>query len=97
MLYTKPASLRSAVSCLHNASMTNILIRDLPPEVHTALQRRAEGRGQSLQQYLTAELERLADTPTIDEVLARISTRSGGTVGFEDAVGDLAAERGVGQ
>ncbi|MFN2617724.1 MAG: hypothetical protein ABR581_11495, partial [Thermoleophilaceae bacterium] len=40
--------------------MSNILVRGLPEDVHAALQRRAERRGQSLQQYLVQELTRLA-------------------------------------
>lgn len=80
-------------ACKHNASMPNVLIRDLPPDVHSGLQRRAEAAGQSLQQYLTAELSRLARSPTIDEVIDRIAERSGGRVGFETAVDDLHAER----
>ncbi len=73
--------------------MANVLVRDLPPHVHAQLVRRAEAAGMSLQQYLTGELTRLADTPTIDEVIARIEGRSGGAVGFEQAVADLDAER----
>ena len=79
--------------CLHNVSMPNVLIRDVPDEVHADLQRRAEQRGQSLQQYLSAELRRLAERPTIDEVLVRIATRRGGRVGFHQAVADLNADR----
>ena len=71
----------------------NVLIRDLPDEVHAALQRRAERRGQSLQQYLAAELARLAQRPALDELLERVDRRRGGRVGFEQAVEDLAAER----
>ena len=40
------------------------------------LVRRAQAAGQSLQQYLAAELARLAATPTFDEVLARIDTHA---------------------
>lgn len=72
--------------------MPNVLIRDLPDDVHASLQRRAEQAGQSLQQFLTAELTKVA-TPSMNEVLARISSRSGGRVGFEAAVGDLGDER----
>ena len=50
----------------------NVLIRDLPDEVHAALQRRAERRGQSLQQYLAAELARLAQRPALDELLDQL-------------------------
>ena len=73
--------------------MPNVLVRDLPSEVHARLQRRAESRGQSLQQYLVVELRRLAERPTIDEVLDRIDRRRGGRVGFDQAVADLAEDR----
>jgi antitoxin FitA len=73
--------------------MPNVLIRDLPPEVHASLQRRAEAKGQSLQQYLTTELSRLAQSPTIAEVIERIAERSGGRVGLQTAVDDLHDER----
>jgi len=74
--------------------MPNVLVRDLPDEVHASLQRRAEEAGQSLQQYLATELTRLASTPTMDDVLARISRRNGGRVGLVRAVTDLDEERG---
>lgn len=80
-------------SCLHTASMPNVLVRDVPDDVHAALQRRAEARGQSLQQYLAGELGRLAARPSVDEVLDRIGRRRGGRVGLERAAEDLAAER----
>jgi antitoxin FitA len=73
--------------------MPNILVRDVPAEVHDTLQHRAERRGQSLQQYLAAELRRLAERPSLDEVLDRIDERHGGRVGLGQAVEDLAAER----
>ena len=74
--------------------MPNVLVRDLPDEVHASLQRRAEKAGQSLQQYLATELTRLASTPTMDDVLARISRRHGGRVGLDRAVADLDEARG---
>lgn len=74
--------------------MPNVLVRDVPDEVHSQLQHRAEERGQSLQQYLAAELRRLAERPTMDDVLARIAGRRGGRVGLGQAVQDLAGERG---
>ncbi len=73
--------------------MPNVLVRDVPEEVHAALQRRAEQRGQSLQQYLSSELKRLAERPSIDEVLDRIERRRGGRVGIAQAVEDLREER----
>jgi antitoxin FitA len=73
--------------------MANVLVRDIPEDVHSALQRRAEQRGQSLQQYLSGELKRLAAKPTVDEVLDRIDRRRGGRVGLGQAVEDIADER----
>lgn len=73
--------------------MPNILVRDLPDDVHAELQRRAERRGQSLQQYLHGELRHLAATPELAEVLARIERRTGGRVGLDQAVDDLAEQR----
>lgn len=71
----------------------NVLVRGVSEEVHAALVRRAERRGQSLQQYLAGELTRLAQRPSIEEVLDRIDRRRGGSVGFEQAAQDLASER----
>ncbi|MGH3040910.1 MAG: FitA-like ribbon-helix-helix domain-containing protein [Gaiellaceae bacterium] len=73
--------------------MANVLVRDLPEDVHAALQRRAQGKGQSLQQYLATELRRLAERPTVNDVLDRIELRDGGRVGLSQAVDDLADER----
>ncbi len=73
--------------------MPNVLVRDLPDNVHAGLQRRAEAEGRSLQQFLAIELTRLATTPTIDDVLARIARRKGGRIGFDAAVLDLDDER----
>lgn len=71
----------------------NVLVRDVPEPVHAALVRRAEERGQSLQQYLAGELTRLAERPTFAEVLDRIGRRRGGRVGLSQAAEDLARER----
>jgi plasmid stability protein len=74
--------------------MTNLLVRDIPDDVHAALQRRAQQRGQSLQQFLASELRRLAERPSVDEVLERIERHNGGRVGLQQAADDRAAERG---
>ncbi|MEX2655600.1 MAG: hypothetical protein WD532_11300 [Acidimicrobiia bacterium] len=73
--------------------MPNVLVRDVPEDVHAQLQQRAENQGQSLQQYLVAELARMAARPTVDEVLRRVEKRSGGRVGLDQAVNDLAEDR----
>ena len=69
--------------------MPNVLVRDLPPDVHRALVEQAQAAGTSLQRYLSRELARLARTQSIDEVVARIERRVGGAVGLEQAVADL--------
>ncbi len=74
--------------------MPNVLVRDVPEEIHEVLQHRAEHRGQSLQQYLAGELKRLAEKPSIDEVLDRIDRHRGGRVGLAQAAEDIADERG---
>lgn len=73
--------------------MPNVLVRDVPDEVHAALQQRAERRGQSLQQYLVNELRRLADRPSLEELLDRIELHQGGRVGLRQATNDIAEAR----
>jgi plasmid stability protein len=73
--------------------MPNVLVRDVPDDVHAALQRRAERRGQSLQQFLAGELRRLAERPGVEVVLDRIERHRGGRVGLQQAADDLVAER----
>ena len=73
--------------------MPNVLVRDLPDDVHAALQRQARQHQQSLQQYLAAELRHLAERQQLSDVLDDIETRQGGRVGFGQAVADLGDER----
>ncbi|MCY3540072.1 MAG: hypothetical protein F4Y75_06730 [Acidimicrobiia bacterium] len=73
--------------------MPSLRIRNLPDETYTVLRRRATQEGKSLQQYLLAELNRLAARPTIDELMNRVDKRSGGRVSFEQAVEDLREDR----
>ena len=69
--------------------MPHVLVRDVPEDVHRKLTQRARASGTSLQRYLSSELARLAETPTLDEIIARIEQNSGGRVGFAQAVADL--------
>ncbi len=50
----------------------NVLIRNVPDTVHTALVQRAEAQGQSLQEYLLAVLHDVTDKPTMSEVMDEI-------------------------
>lgn len=79
--------------CKQYVSMPHVLVRDVPDDVHAALQRRAEQRHQSLQQYLAAELRQLAERRSVSEVLDEIEGQQGGHVGFSPAVSDLEEER----
>jgi len=66
--------------------MPNVLIRDVPDDVHAELVHRASNAGQSLQLYLKTELERLARVPTLEQVLARIEADGGDSdIGFARA------------
>lgn len=73
--------------------MSNILVRNVPDDVHAALQRKAELRHQSLQQYLTSELRRLAERRQVSEILDGVEAHAGGRVGLRQAVQDLGEER----
>jgi plasmid stability protein len=73
--------------------MANLLVRDVPEDVHATLQQRAERQGKSLQQYLAGELARLAARPTTEELFDRIERRHGGHVGLKQAAEDIAGER----
>ena len=75
--------------------MPNVLVRNIPSDVHAALQRNAEAQGKSLQQYLADELTRIANKPTLDEVLDRIERRRGGKVGLAEGAEYLRERRGT--
>jgi antitoxin FitA len=78
---------------MYSACMPNVQIRAVPDGVHEALVRKAELAGQSLQQYLSAQLALIASTPTVDEVIDRIERRAKGRVSRTSAVAALQDER----
>jgi plasmid stability protein len=53
-----------------------IQIRNVPEALHRKLKSRAAESGQTLSDYILAEVERLAARPTRDDMLARIHRRS---------------------
>jgi plasmid stability protein len=73
--------------------MPSVQIKDVPPETHAVLRRRAAAAGQSLQEYLRTRLIDEASRPTQDEVLARMGGHSGGSLSFAEAVEAVRAER----
>jgi plasmid stability protein len=52
-----------------------IQIRDVRDDVHRTLKTRAASEGVSLSEYLRSELERVALSPTPDELLERLNSR----------------------
>jgi antitoxin FitA len=77
--------------------MPSITIRDVTPEAHEKLTKRAKLRGQSLQQYLRMHLEELASRKTNAEVMEEVRqrlARGGGTnLGAEEIVRTIHAGR----
>lgn len=58
------------------ASMAiQITIRDVPERVRDELAARAALQGKSMQEYLRAELKRLADRPSVDAWLEQVRKR----------------------
>ena len=65
--------------------MPSLQIKDVRVEVHRVLRQRALEAGQSLQEYMLAQLVEQASRPTLDEVLARAGDRAGGSVALSEA------------
>jgi plasmid stability protein len=69
-----PVDMRFA--CAHAVDMSRMVqIRNVPDSLHRKLKGRASDAGQTLSDYLLAELERLAVRPTREEMLARLHGR----------------------
>jgi plasmid stability protein len=50
-----------------------IQIRNVPDELHRRLKVRAAERGMTLSDYLLAEVEQVADKPTLSELMDRLA------------------------
>ena len=55
---------------------TMIQIRNVPTALHRRLKARAALAGMSLSDYLLNEIRQAADRPTLDELRARLQSRS---------------------
>jgi plasmid stability protein len=66
--------MRSACEHAHHMSKM-VQIRNVPDALHRKLKSRAADSGQTLSDFLLAELARLAARPTRDEMLTRIHSR----------------------
>ena len=73
--------------------MPSVQIKNVPPDVHRVLRQRAAAAGQSLQEYLLAQLRRQAEAETLEEVLDRAGGRAGGSLGFALAAESLRDDR----
>ena len=73
--------------------MPSIQVKDVPDDVHATLRRRAAATGKSLQEYLLERLTDDAQTPTLDEVLARAGGRSGGRAPLTSSAKSVRADR----
>jgi plasmid stability protein len=62
-----------ATACIRMGSL--IQVRDVPDDVHRTLKARAAREGVSLSEYLRTELQRVAEAPTAEELLARLQAR----------------------
>ena len=63
-------------TCEHAHHMSRMVqIRNVPDALHRKLESRAADSGQTLSDFLLAQLERLAARPTRDEMLTRIHSR----------------------
>ena len=65
--------LSTCVTVQHMPRM--IQIRNVPDDLHRKLKIRAAERGMSLSDYLRAELEEIADLPTLEEWVSRVRAR----------------------
>jgi plasmid stability protein len=61
-----------------------IQIRNVPDDVHRTLKMRAAASGTSLSDYILREIERVARTPTPEELDARITARGAAGVTTAD-------------
>jgi plasmid stability protein len=52
-----------------------IQVRNVPERIHRTLKTRAAQSGTTLSDYLLAELTRIAERPTLEEIVARIAAR----------------------
>lgn len=80
-------------TCAHVINMpTMIQLRNVPDDLHRRLKIRAAERGQSLSDFLIAEVRAIADRPTPSEMRARLLERAPARV-RESAARAVRAER----
>lgn len=68
-------------------------VRDVPDEVHRRLTARAAEQRRSLSELVREELVRIAERPTMQEMLDRLAGRAAADPPHETAADAIAAER----
>lgn len=62
------------MACVNVVHMTKMIqIRNVPDDLHRTLKIRAAQAGMSLSDYLLAEIERVAEKPTLTEMMDRLA------------------------
>lgn len=63
-------------ACVNVGGMGKMIqVRNVPEDLHRTLKSRAAMAGMSLSDYLLAELRRVAERPTREDLLERLKTR----------------------
>lgn len=70
----------------------DLLIRDVPIDVHDKLKERAAAEGQSVQAYMFATVVRIARRPTLREFFEAIEARPGGSTATRADIAAALAE-----
>lgn len=70
------AALDMQITCHNVHSMSKMIqIRNVPDELHRELKIRAARSGMSLSDYLLQEVRAIAETPSLEELTARVRRR----------------------
>jgi hypothetical protein len=78
----------------YNVCVPSVQIKNVPPDVHRILRRRAGAAGKSLQAYLLEGLTEQASKPTLAELFTRIDREGGGgSMPLARAAGLVRADR----
>ena len=78
-------------ACVNVESMSKMVqIRNVPEDLHRNLKSRAAMAGMSLSDYLLAELRRVAERPTREDLLERLRNRQ--EVSLSSSVSEVLAE-----
>ena len=88
-----PKRMHQRHSSANLSRMPSIQVKNVPDDVHGILRVRAARAGQSMQEYLLELLSTAAREPTLDEVLARAASRSGGRAPLAETTALIRQER----